>query len=56
MTLLAGVTASGLLSFWPDFFALWTHDAISYDPALTMTLLIGTAFAVLIRNRVATEY
>jgi hypothetical protein len=45
VTLLAGVIASGLLSFWPDFFALWTHDAISYDPALTMTLLIGTAFA-----------
>jgi O-antigen/teichoic acid export membrane protein len=45
VTLLAGVIASGLLSFWPDFFALWTHDAISYDPALTMTLLIGTALA-----------
>src|SRR3954454_7537467 len=45
VTLLAGIIASGLLSFWPDFFALWTHDAISYDPALTLTLVIGTALA-----------
>jgi O-antigen/teichoic acid export membrane protein len=43
VTLLASVVVSGLLPFWPDFFALWTHGAIPYDPALTVTLLIGTA-------------
>jgi O-antigen/teichoic acid export membrane protein len=42
VTLLASLAVSGLLPFWPDFFALWTHDAIPYDPLLTMTLLIGT--------------
>lgn len=42
VTLLASVVISGLLSFWPDFFALWTHGSIPYDPVLTMTLLIGT--------------
>ena len=42
VTLLASVVISGLLPFWPDFFALWTHGAIPYDPVLTMTLLIGT--------------
>ena len=42
VTLLASVVISGLLPFWPDFFALWTHGAIPYDPLLTMTLLIGT--------------
>ena len=42
VTLLASVVISGLLPFWPDFFALWTHDSIPYDPLLTMTLLIGT--------------
>ena len=36
---------SGLLAFWPDFFALWTHGAIPYDPVLTMTLLIGAGAA-----------
>jgi hypothetical protein len=34
---------SGLLPFWPDFFALWTHGAVPYDPALTITLLIGAS-------------
>ena len=34
---------SGLLPFWPDFFALWTHGAVPYDPLLTITLLIGTS-------------
>jgi O-antigen/teichoic acid export membrane protein len=43
VTLLASVVISGLLPFWPDFFALWTHGSIPYDPVLTMTLLIGTA-------------
>jgi O-antigen/teichoic acid export membrane protein len=45
VTLLAGAVASGLLAFWPDFFALWTHGLIPYDPVLTLTLLIGAALA-----------
>ncbi|UPJ51942.1 hypothetical protein IVB30_11680 [Bradyrhizobium sp. 200] len=45
VTLLASVVVSGLLPFWPDFFALWTHGAVPYDPVLTVTLLIGTAAA-----------
>src|SRR5262249_17041595 len=36
---------SGLLAFWPDFFALWTHGVIPYEPVLTFVLLIGTAAA-----------
>jgi O-antigen/teichoic acid export membrane protein len=43
VTVLASVVASGLLPFWPDFFALWTHGAIPYDPWLAITLLIGTS-------------
>jgi O-antigen/teichoic acid export membrane protein len=43
VTLQASVVASGLLPFWPDFFALWTHGAVTYDPRLAMILLIGTA-------------
>jgi O-antigen/teichoic acid export membrane protein len=43
VTLLASVVVSGLLPFWPDFFALWTHGTIPYDPLLTITLLIGTS-------------
>jgi O-antigen/teichoic acid export membrane protein len=42
VTSLASLVVSGLLPFWPDFFALWTHGAIPYDPLLVMTLLIGT--------------
>src|SRR4051794_35053368 len=42
VALLASVVVSGLLPFWEDFFALWTHGAIPYDPALAITLLIGT--------------
>jgi hypothetical protein len=38
----ASVVVSGLLPFWQDFFALWTHGAIPYDPLLATTLLIGT--------------
>jgi O-antigen/teichoic acid export membrane protein len=34
-----------LLAFWPDFFSLWTHGAIPYDPVLTLTLLIGAGAA-----------
>ena len=43
VTLLASLVVSGLLPFWPDFFALWTHGVIPYDPLLTVTLLIGTS-------------
>ncbi len=42
VTLLASIVVSGLLAFWPDFFALWTRGAVPYDPVLTITLLIGT--------------
>jgi O-antigen/teichoic acid export membrane protein len=42
VTLLASVVVSGLLPFWPDFFALWTRGAVPYDSLLTITLLIGT--------------
>jgi O-antigen/teichoic acid export membrane protein len=45
VTLLTSIVVSGLLPFWPDFFALWTHGAIPYDPMLTLTLLIGTSAA-----------
>jgi hypothetical protein len=43
VTLQAGVVVSGLLPFWPDIYALWTHGAVPYDPVLGTTLLIGTA-------------
>lgn len=45
VTLLAAAMVSGLLAFWPDFFAIWTRGAIPYDASLTVTLLIGTAVA-----------
>jgi O-antigen/teichoic acid export membrane protein len=45
VTLLASIVVSGLLPFWPDFFALWTHGIVPYDPVLTVTLLLGTAAA-----------
>ena len=32
VALLASIVVSGLLPFWQDFFALWTHGAIPYDP------------------------
>ena len=38
----ASVVVSGLLPFWQDFFALWTHGAIPYDPLLATILLLGT--------------
>jgi hypothetical protein len=41
VTLLASVVVSALLAFWADFFALWTHGVIPYDPLLMLTLLIG---------------
>jgi O-antigen/teichoic acid export membrane protein len=43
VTLLAALMVSALLPFWPDFFALWTHGTIPYDPWLTVTLLLGTS-------------
>jgi O-antigen/teichoic acid export membrane protein len=42
VALLASVVVSGLLPFWQDFFALWTHGAVPYDGVLTVTLLVGT--------------
>ena len=45
VTLLASVVVSGLLPFWPDFFALWTRGAVPYDPVLAMVLLIGAGVA-----------
>jgi O-antigen/teichoic acid export membrane protein len=45
VTLLAAAVVSGLLAFWPDFFSLWTHGAIPYDPVLTITLLLGAGAA-----------
>jgi len=41
VSVLAAAIISGVLAFWPDFFALWTHGAIPHDPKLTVTLLIG---------------
>jgi hypothetical protein len=43
VTVLASVVVSGLLPFWPDFFALWTHGTVPYDPLLAITLLVGTS-------------
>lgn len=43
VTLQASVVVSGLLPFWSDFFALWTHGTVPYEPRLAMTLLIGAA-------------
>ena len=42
VTLQASVVVSGLLAFWPDFFALWTRGAVPYDSTLAITLLMGT--------------
>lgn len=43
VTGLACLMVAGLLPFWPDFFALWTHGSIPYDVSLTVTLLLGSA-------------
>jgi tetrahydromethanopterin S-methyltransferase subunit F len=45
VTLLASLVVSGLLAFWEDFFALWTHGTIPFDLSLTLTLLIGAELA-----------
>ena len=42
VAVLASIVVAGLLPFWEDFFVLWTHGAIPYDPVLATTLLIGT--------------
>lgn len=42
VTVLGSVVVSGLLPFWPDFFALWTHGAVPYDHLLAIILMIGT--------------
>jgi O-antigen/teichoic acid export membrane protein len=42
LVLFVSATTSALLAFWPDFFAIWTHDAIPYNATLTITLLLGT--------------
>lgn len=42
VALLASAAVAALLPFWQDFFALWTHGSIPYNPALTFVLLIGT--------------
>ena len=41
VTLLASAVVAALLPFWQDFFALWTHGSIPYNPELTFVLLIG---------------
>lgn len=41
VTLLASAAVAALLPFWQDFFVLWTHGSIPYNPALTFVLLIG---------------
>lgn len=43
VTVLASVMVAGLLAFWRDFFALWTHGSIPYDAPLAVTLLLGSA-------------
>ncbi|WP_431204233.1 lipopolysaccharide biosynthesis protein [Bradyrhizobium betae] len=43
VTVLACVIVAGLLPFWHDFFALWTHGSIPYDAPLAITLLLGSA-------------
>jgi O-antigen/teichoic acid export membrane protein len=45
LVLIAATATSGALVFWPDFFAVWTHGAIPYDPTLSLMLLLGTCVA-----------
>jgi hypothetical protein len=42
VTVQASAVVSGLLAFWPDFFALWTRGAVPYDSTLAITLLLGS--------------
>jgi O-antigen/teichoic acid export membrane protein len=43
VTVVAALIVAGLLPFWADFFALWTHGSIPYDGPLAITLLLGSA-------------
>ncbi|MCA1529390.1 MULTISPECIES: lipopolysaccharide biosynthesis protein [Bradyrhizobium] len=43
VTGLASLVVAGMLPFWPDFFALWTHGSIPYDGPLAVILLLGSA-------------
>lgn len=43
VTGLACLVVAGMLPFWPDFFALWTHGSIPYDGPLAVMLLLGSA-------------
>ena len=43
VTVVAALIVAGLLPFWSDFFALWTHGSIPYDGPLAITLLLGSA-------------
>ena len=43
VTALASAVVAGLLSFWGDFFALWTHGSIPLHMPLAVTLLVGAA-------------
>jgi O-antigen/teichoic acid export membrane protein len=45
LALLVATLTSAAIAFWPDFFAIWTHGTIPYDPSLTLTLLLGTCIA-----------
>ena len=45
IALFASAVTSAAIIFWPDFFALWTHGTIPFDPVLTYTLLIGSCVA-----------
>lgn len=45
VTAIASLVVAGLLPFWPDFFALWTHGTIPYDGPLAVTLLLGSVAA-----------
>ena len=45
LVLFASAATSGLLAFWPDFFAVWTHGAIAYHGTLSILLLLGTCLA-----------
>ncbi|MGM4872146.1 hypothetical protein AB7645_13065 [Bradyrhizobium sp. 956_D2_N1_5] len=43
VTAMASLIVAGLLPFWSDFFALWTHGSIPNDATLAVALLLGSA-------------
>ena len=45
LMLFVSLATSGALSFWRDFFEIWTHGAIPYDATLAIVLLLGTCIA-----------